>query len=358
MTRMTGDSVSELDDLAAPAMRRYDHIIEAVFGSVWAILPEKLYTIAEIVKMRARGITFSAEEIESRTGGRPARRPASRRGAIAVLPLYGVISQRMNLMTAISGGTSTEMFAAAFREVIADDGIEAVVIDIDSPGGSVFGVQELAQEIFDARGRKPIVAIADSMAASAAYWIGTAAGEFVLTPSGMVGSIGVVSVHEDMSRNLEMEGFKITLISAGKFKTEGNPYEPLGEEARAYAQQMMNDYYGRFVDAVARNRGVLSDAVRSGFGEGRMVTSADAVRMGMVDGIETLPQLLARMGGRAEAVETTPPPTVPPIDGSTQSPLPPAAGPENADGQRDRRVRLLDMELAARAAGRKGGGGE
>ena len=144
-------------------------------------------------------------------------------------------------------------------------------MDVDSPGGSVFGLKELSQKIFDARGTKPIYAVANSMAGSAAYYIASAADQMIVTPSGEVGSIGTIAIHEDMSVALENEGVKITVIKAGRFKGEGNNFEPLSEEAISNAKREVDAYYGQFVDAVARNRGVSPKAVRNGFGEGRMV---------------------------------------------------------------------------------------
>ena len=143
-----------------------------------------------------------------------------------------------------------------------------------------------------------MIAVANSRAASAACWIGTAADELWVTPSGQVDSIGVFAAHEDISKALEEEGVKVTLVSAGKYKTEGMPYEPLSAEARASMQQMVDTFGNMFINAVARNRGIGSYAVKNGFGEGRMVLAQDAVRAGMADGLAALDQTVARLLGR------------------------------------------------------------
>jgi ClpP class serine protease len=119
-----------------------------------------------------------------------------------------------------------------------------------------------------------------------------------LRPPARVGSIGVFAAHEDISKALEEEGVKVTLISAGKYKTEGMPYEPLCAEARASMQQMVNTFGDMFINAVARNRGVATSTVKHGFGEGRMVLAQDAVRAGMADGLASLDQTVARLLGR------------------------------------------------------------
>ena len=209
--------------------------------------------------------------------------------------MYGTIVQRADLFTEMSGGTSTERLSATFAQAVADPSVGSILLRIDSPGGGVYGVAEMADQIFKARGKKPIVAVADSMAASAAYWIASAADEIVVTPGGEVGSIGVFAAHEDISRHLDAEGVGVTLISAGKYKVEGSPFEPLGEEARAALQSRVNDYYSLFVRAVAKGRGVSVDDVRGGFGEGRVVGAQQAVKLGMADRVDTYDATVARL---------------------------------------------------------------
>lgn len=272
----------------------YEHIIKAVFSEPWAILPEKMTAIAALLQLRAAGGRVPQEEIDAITSAAP--RPAQRTsGAVAVIPVFGVISQRMNLMSQMSGGTSTEQLAGAFREAVNDDSIGSIILNIDSPGGTVYGVQELADVIYSARGRKPVVAVANSLAASAAYWLGTQADEFVVTPSGEAGSIGVIASHIDQSAANEAAGVKVSYITAGKYKAEGNPDEPLADESRGYLQSRVDAYYADFVKAVARGRGVKVSDVTSGMGEGRVVGARDAVRLGMADRVSTLEDTIARL---------------------------------------------------------------
>jgi len=257
-----------------------------------------MYTVMlDLIAFRASGGTLTEEEIQARIGAVTHPQQA-RNGAVAVLPLHGVMAQRMNMMSAMSGGTSTEQFGKAFTAAVADPAIGGIVIDIDSPGGSVFGVQELWQTVMNARGQKPVIAMANSMAASAAYWIATAADEIVVTPGGQMGSIGVLTAHSDMSAQLEMVGEKVTLISAGKKKVDGNPIEPLSAAARDDLQASVDTYYSSFVQSVAKGRNVAPGAVRSGFGQGGMVGAAEAVAQGMADRIGTLEVAIARAGGR------------------------------------------------------------
>lgn len=270
------------------------YILQAFIETPWAILPHKLEALKDIVARHINGEKLTAEEIETRIHG--ATRPVERRvNSVAILPLFGTIFPRGNLMTQMSGATSAESIGAKFAQLLKDPDVGAIVLDVNSPGGQIGGIEELSKQIFDARGKKPILAVANHLMASAAYWIASAADEIVVSPSGDVGSVGVFAVHEDISAALEQEGVKISLISEGRYKTEGNPYEPLSDEARDAIQARVREAYDTFVEAVARNRGVNPAVVRNGFGEGRVVGARDAVKLGMADRVETLNDTINRL---------------------------------------------------------------
>jgi signal peptide peptidase SppA len=272
-------------------------ILDAFTQTPWAILPERLIVLQEIVARHVSGEKLPPEEVQMVIHG--AKRPADRKlGNIAVLPLFGTIFPRANLLTEISGATSAELFGKQFDELVKDPEIGAIIIDVDSPGGQATGVEELSSKIYEARGKKPVIAVANHIMASAAYWIGTAADEIVITPSGEVGSIGAFAAHWDESKALEMEGLKLTLISEGKYKIEGNPYEPLTEEAHSAIQGSVREAYDMFVRAVARNRGKSVDEVRNGFGEGRVVSARQAINLGMADHIGTLEETTKKLQRR------------------------------------------------------------
>lgn len=231
-------------------------------------------------------------EMRAAERGAPSRgRP--RTTGTGIIQIRGAISQHSN--TSESGDfASTEDTAAALRAMLADPEVSSIVLDIDSPGGTIFGVPELATEIRDARGQKPIVAVANSLMASAAYWIGAQADQVYVTPGGIVGSIGVYGIHEDISKAAEQQGVKFSLISAGKHKVDGNPYEPLTDEVRERMQARIDEAYDMFVRDVAKGRGVPESAVRNGYGEGDIVTAKQAKALGMVDGIYTLEQAITK----------------------------------------------------------------
>lgn len=269
-------------------------ILQAFMESPWAILPNKLAALEEIVARHVIGEKLSAEEIQARIHG-ASRPPEQTVQSVAILPLFGTIFPRANLMTEMSGATSAERFGAMFSQLVDDPNISAIALDVNSPGGQANGIPEVFNRIIEARGKKPIVAVVNHLAASGAYWIASAADEVVVTPSGEVGSIGVFSVHQDMSKALENEGVKITMIRAGKFKVEGNPYEPLSDEAAAFFQSRVDETYESFVNAVARGRGVSPDDVKSKFGEGRVVHAQAAVERGMADRIGTMEETVSRL---------------------------------------------------------------
>lgn len=281
--------------------RLYERTGELVGDSVWAIHPPALQTILAILAERQAGDRPSREEIAERIGSRDDSPTEPDPPHVAVLPIRGPILPRAGLLAQLSSGaTSIVNIQRDFRAALADPAVSAIVLDIDSPGGSVDLVPELASEIMAARGQKPIVAVANAMAASAAYWIATAADELVVTPSGQVGSVGVYSAHEDVSVEAAMAGVKTTLVSAGEHKVEANPFEPLSKEARAEMQRRVDAYYSMFVDALAAQRGTTASAVEADFGQGRVVMAKEAVSRGMADRVGTLAEVLAEVERAAE----------------------------------------------------------
>lgn len=274
----------------------------------WAMDPAAMATYAAILARayasKAPGIAAGdhRDDTQYDANGQPlpkaARGESPRAGGdsnIALINVHGPIVQRASNLGMCEAGTGAQEIGAALDAALADQSIGQILMSFDSPGGSVFGIQELGDKIRSARAQKPIVGIADSMSASAAYWLLSQCGEAYVTPGGMVGSIGVYTAHENVSKALESEGIEITLISAGKYKVEGNPFQPLGDEARAETQAQIDTYYSMFTKAVAKGRGVPVDQVRGGMGEGRMLLADAALQAGMVDGVRTFADVVAGM---------------------------------------------------------------
>lgn len=222
------------------------------------------------------------------------RKQGARTGGVAVIPIIGALSPRDSFFSFLTGSTSVDQVRANLRAALADDSVNGIVLDIDSPGGMVDGIDELAAEI--RRSPKPIVAHANSAALSAAYWLGANADEMSVTPSGMVGSIGIRGGHMDQSQAAEKAGIKFTQITSGRLKGAGSPWEPLSDEARASLQERADTYYGMFTRSVAAGRGVSAETVRgTSFGEGDVVMAQKALKAGMVDRVETLDDAINRV---------------------------------------------------------------
>lgn len=216
-----------------------------------------------------------------------ARSTGSNRGTVAVVPVYGPMMQHGSVWDEFFGLASMDAIAARLAGAVADPGVQSIVLDVSSPGGEVYGSTELAGAVRAAAAAKPVVAVANSLAASAAYWAISGASEIMVSPSAEIGSIGVYAVHEDWSAALDQEGIKVTLVSDGEGKTDGNPYEPLSEEALADLQASVTRMYGMFVADVAKGRGVSAATVKGKWGA-HLYGAKESVEMGMADKVGTL----------------------------------------------------------------------
>lgn len=276
--------------------RRYTQVAKAVYERPWAIQPAMLAVLAEVVNLRITGSPLTDDEIETRVAAAQngPRQGASRAQGVAVIPIYGVISPRMDLMTAMSGGTSVEGIRRSFREAQGDPDIGAIVLDVDSPGGAVDGIFELADEIRAARGGKPITAVVNTQMASAAYAIGSAADEIVISPSGQAGSIGVVAMRPDQTGADEKLGVAWNVITAGGNKDTYNPHVALSDEGRGEIQSIVDDYYGMFVAAVQKSRNVPAATITDDW-QAKMFTAQKAVKAGIADRVDTLDATIRRM---------------------------------------------------------------
>jgi signal peptide peptidase SppA len=277
-------------------------ILGALASQYWALEPNYLRTMSAVVANWAAGNVMTPEaaaDIEAAQAARAARKQANASvgGGIAVLSLSGVISQRISAVDDMcgAGGTSTERFTQSFRDAMADDSVGGIIIDIDSPGGSVFGIADLYDEIMSARGVKPVYGYVNSLCASAAFWIGSACSQLIAKQGSMTGSLGVYTGHENIAEAMKMAGVSFEFISAGKYKVEGNPYGPLTDEARAFTQSQVDAYYSAFSQAVAKGRSAPISQARDGMGEGRCLLPADALAAGMIDAIDTFDGVVKRM---------------------------------------------------------------
>jgi len=291
-------------------------VAAAVFNHPWYIVPSQLDAIAELVRFHLEGGRLTRDQIDARlalaaedAGPRlQAARPrlSSTLGSVAVIPIYGTIFPRANLMTDYSGGATVSGIRSAFREAMSDETVGSILFDVDSPGGYTDGIEELAAEIRDARGQKPMVAIANYTMASAAYYLGCQADEVVASPSSQVGWIGTVMVLQEFSKMDEAAGVTTTILRDPPGKYGGNEYEPLSDQARTELQQLVDDSSAQFHTAVAKARGLSVAKVRSDYGQGGGMSAARAKAAGLVDRVDTFDATVRRLAtGKGPASRTS-----------------------------------------------------
>jgi signal peptide peptidase SppA len=223
-------------------------------------------------------------------------RPTSREAGatMAVIPLTGLLTRRGGgLLAFLFGGSSLADFAREVRAAADNPDVAHIVLLVDSPGGEVAGTPEAADVVFQARQRKRVTAMVEGLGASAAYWIASQAHEIVATPSSLLGSVGIVATHVDVSEAERKSGVKTTQLASAPGKLEGNPHEPLSDEARAEIERKLRAYHEMFVSAVVRGRGIPPAAVEGT--KGRVLLAADAVRARLADQLGTLDTTLAKL---------------------------------------------------------------
>jgi capsid assembly protease len=222
-----------------------------------------------------------------------------RSGGSAIIPVKGILINGGSLL-GDWGATSYDALACELRAAAADPQITRIVLDIDSPGGMVAGLEKCEEAIAEARTRKPLAASVDSCAASAAYWIASQSDEIVIAARAEVGSIGIVAVHSDIGRMLDDAGVTISLIHAGSHKVDGHPYGPLPSPVRADFQKEVDELRIEFARAVAAGRpGRLSTAAALAT-EARMYRGEKAVAAGLADRVGSLDSILAGPARRGE----------------------------------------------------------
>ena len=252
-------------------------ILFAEHGTTWAVDQARFEAITHRIAagQQTEREAPQAQRVGSSGGGG--------KGSALVLPIRGLLTKR----EVWYGGTAYGQIVGWLDEAVRQS-VETIILDVDSGGGEVAGVIETAAAIRSIRDLIPVVAVVNSFAASAAYWLASQANEIVIAPSGEAGSVGVWTGHVDISKADAAAGIKVSIVKAGKYKVEGNPWEPLSKDARAEMQRSVDHYHRQFIEAVADGRGVSASKVRNSFGQGRVLRVEDALKVGMVDRVGTL----------------------------------------------------------------------
>ncbi len=279
-----------------------------IVSPLWAILPNQ---IDSVFQMRERQLDFYANrqtEADANTDqptpvvgaldngdlfqGIPATYTIE--NGVGILPIQGMIIPKSDIFTLIFGGfAALDILTRDFRELAGRDDVHTIVLDIDSPGGNAFGVQQFANLIFNSRADKSIIAVTSGMMASAAMWIGAAAHKIVITGDvTVVGSIGTVTSHVDISEAEKMAGIKTTEVAAGKFKRVPSMFEPLTTKGKQVLQGQVNHANTAFINDIAKFRGVIPSTVVSKMAEGKTFIGTQGISVGLIDEMLTMEEVL------------------------------------------------------------------
>ncbi len=257
------------------------------FPSVWAIHPDELakvehaysdYMKKEIV-VEAKEALFDIKE----TGK---ARNVQIIDNVGILKIEGIIVAKSDIFTEIFGGAPLDVLTEDFKSLVENDNINTIVLDIDSPGGTIDGVAVFAEMVFQGRKEKTILSHTSSIMTSAAIWIAAAAHKIFISDNTVTtGSIGVLTTHLNFEMFNEKIGIIPTEITAGSHKRITSQLKPLTSEGRAVLQGQVDHIMGVFVNDVARFRGVTTQNVTASMADGKIFLGSQAVEAGLVDGI-------------------------------------------------------------------------
>jgi len=243
---------------------------------------QELVALASSPARNQENTSLSAEQFAISYGVQAEKgKPFPFAGGIAVIPVYGALLHRDPWCD--SYATGYDFIGSRFAAALGDEDVKGIVFDLNSYGGHVAGNFELCDQIYAARGQKPMMSLVDSRALSGGYSIASATGRIIATPSADIGSIGVVMMHMSMEQALKNYGVEVTFIFAGKHKVDGNPFQNLPDDVKAALQASVEKSYNQFVSLVARNRGMQSEAVRDT--EARVYDAEEAKQIGLIDDV-------------------------------------------------------------------------
>jgi signal peptide peptidase SppA len=315
-----------------PAMR----VLAQIYDRPWLITDTYLDVICGIAERREVDLEAVAARL-----GRPLENAGGNsyvRDGVAVIGVEGPIVRYADLFSEVSGATSVESLAQDFQQAMEAGNVRQILLNINSPGGQVDGIQELADMIRAGAAEKPVTAYVDGQAASAAYWLAAAASRIVASESSALGSVGVVAAITDRTGAQERQGVKRYEIvsSRAPFKR----MDPGTPEGQGVIQEMVDALEDIFIGRLAAFRGVSVDSVQQNFGQGKQFIARKAVGAGMADEINTFEPLVARLAAdraprairqEVTTVMTDPNPTAAPLAAAPTpqptAPAPPPAAP-------------------------------
>jgi signal peptide peptidase SppA len=258
----------------------------------WAITPRAIRAMVRAASHPDFGAAYDA--VAARMGKSlpgASRRDVAVHGSTAVLDVRGPLFRYRSIFTWLLGGTAVEDTALALHAALDDDSVKSIVMGINSPGGQIDGINELANMIRSANGQKPVTAYVDSLAGSGAYWLASAAGRVVADETAQLGSIGVLATVVDESAADEKHGVKRFEVVSSQSPLKRT--DPATDEGRAQLQQMVDGLAQVFIGKVAQFRGTSPERVEREFGRGAVMSAQSAVDVGMADSLGSLSGLLS-----------------------------------------------------------------
>lgn len=287
------------------------HVADRVLNRPLLIAPEKAQVILSVLAGRIgidapEASRFEGADVVTDADGRTRAVPYRVANGVGIITIIGSLVNRGAWIGANSGLTSYEGIGHQIRTAATDPAVHSVILDLHSPGGEAVGAFETAALVRDLAASKRTVAIVNGMAASAAYAIASGASEIVTTETGVSGSIGVVLLHADFSRQLDRDGVTPTLIHAGAHKVDGNPFEPLTADVRDSLQAEVDSFYDAFLATVAKGRGNRLSSAAARKTEARTFIGKAAVDAGVTDRIGTFESVLAELSRASTKVGRSP----------------------------------------------------
>lgn len=273
-------------------MSKYPLILASFRSQAWAITPEWYSQIERILEERSAGQPLSEEaraQMDAQTYGATASRQPDR---VAILQVYGPIVPRADLFSEMSALASHQGIAQALRAAADDDSVREIIMDVDSPGGAVSGIDVSTEAMRYATSKKPVTVVTEGLLASAAYWIGAQATRIVAAPTAIVGSISVIMEHRDITEAQQQMGLKTTIIATGKWKSLGHSTEPLTDEGKDKLMAEMMQVHDLFVSDIATGRNVTPEKAQAQWADGSVWIGAQAQQVGLVDEVGTLQSVL------------------------------------------------------------------
>jgi ClpP class serine protease len=264
-------------------MTNHPHILKAIQAELWAIAPEALQQIIAIAQGYGNVDALAAKLGQPLTTSRT----VTVRDGVAIVPVIGPLFRYANMFTEISGATSIQQLALDFQAAVDDPSVNAIILEIDSPGGQVSGISEFAAQIRQASAFKPVKAYVSDLAASAGYWLASAADSIIVNNTARLGSIGVV-----MQTTIDEADNSIKFISS---QSPNKQADPSSDSGKLQYQKMVNDLAEVFINTVADYRGVTREEVIANFGMGGVMIAEEAINAGMADSFGSLEFLISAL---------------------------------------------------------------